>query len=375
MKIAVDARIFDEGRQSGVEQYAENILRGIFEQDHDNEYVLFSNAFRSQGHERIKKIAAPFKNVSLKTLRLPNKILNTSFVLTGRPQLDKLAGGCDLFFSPNIKFGTVSKAAKHVITFHDLSFELYPEFYSRKKRWWHKVVHPRKMARDASHVIAVSEATARDLREQYHVPESKISVIHSGAPHLEPESGRTLETWGIHGDYVLFFATLEPRKNMKAVLQAYEIVRRKYGKVFQLVFAGATGWLEKEIKKTWKHSAFSQDIVFTGPVSEGEKTLLFRNTQALVYVSLYEGFGFPPLEAMQAGSPVIASHNSSLPEVVGNAALMVDPHNANEIAEAIHQVLSSEELRNILIQRGLEQVKKFSWTEAARKTLSIFTQI
>ncbi len=122
MRIAVDARIFDEGRQSGVEQYAENILHGIFSIDQNNEYVLFSNAFKSRGQDRVHKLVAPFKNVSLKTLHVPNKILNTSFVVTGRPRLNTLAGGCDVFFSPNIKFGAVSKNAKHVV--HFMTFPL-----------------------------------------------------------------------------------------------------------------------------------------------------------------------------------------------------------------------------------------------------------
>lgn len=375
MRIAVDARIFDEGRQSGVEQYAENILHGIFSLDQKNEYVLFSNAFKSHGQDRVQKLVAPFKNVSLHTLHLPNKILNTSFVVTGHPKLNTLAGGCDVFFSPNIKFGTVSKKTRHVVTFHDLSFELYPEFYSLKKRWWHKIVNPRKIASDASHVIAVSESTAHDLQEYYHIPKEKITVIHSGAPKLVEEEPDALKKWGIGSDFILFFATLEPRKNMQAVLQAYEATRAEHKETFQLVFAGATGWLEKEIKKTWKNSKFAQDIVFTGPVSEKEKTTLFKHAHALLYVSLYEGFGFPPLEAMQAGTPVITSNSSSLPEVVGNAALMVDPHNARDIACAIHEVVTKEELRNMLRNRGFEQVKKFTWKEAAEKTLQVLTNI
>lgn len=374
MKIGVDVRIFDEGRQSGVEQYAENILQGIFSIDRTNEYILFSNAFKSSGQERIKKLAAPFKNVSLKTLRIPNKILNSSFVLTGFPKLDMLCGGCDVFFSPNIKFGSVSRKVKHIITFHDLSFELYPEFYSLKKQWWHKVVNPRKMAKDATSVIAVSESTAHDLREYYGISQDKITVVHSGAPKLLPEKVDAIKHWGIGENYVLFFATLEPRKNMQAVLQAYEMTRKRYREDFQLVFAGATGWLEKEIKKTWRNSPYAHDIVFTGPVSEEEKTALFKHAHALLYISLYEGFGFPPLEAMQAGTPVITSNNSSLPEVVENAALMVDPHNADDIARAMHEVVTSADIRSDLQQRGLAQAAKFTWQKAAEQTLKVLTQ-
>ncbi len=232
-------------------------------------------------------------------------------------------------------------------------------------------MNPRKIAREASHVIAVSESTALDLQEHYQIPKEKITVIHSGAPILAKEDPNVLKRWGIGNNFILFFATLEPRKNMQAVLQAYERTRSRHQEAFQLVFAGATGWLEKEIKKTWKNSAFANDIVFTGPVTEEEKTALFKHAHALLYVSLYEGFGFPPLEAMQAGTPVITSNSSSLPEVVGNAALMVDPHNAEDIAEAIHAVVTQEELRNILRERGFKQVQKFTWKEAAEKTLQV----
>ncbi len=374
MRIGVDVRVFDEGRQSGVEQYAESILREIFAIDSVNEYVLFSNSFRSDGQERIEQLAHGHANVSLKTLRLPNKVLNSSFVLTGHPRLDTLVGKVDRFFSPNIKFGQVSAKTPHIITFHDLSFELYPEFYSFKKRWWHRVVNPKKIAKEAKAVIAVSEATARDLQERYRIENEKIVVIHSGAPALAKPRDAFLEERGIGKNFILFFATLEPRKNMNAVLQAYEMIRARSQENLQLVFAGATGWLESEIKKTWKGSAFSKDIIFTGPVSEEEKAALYARTKALLYVSLYEGFGFPPLEAMQLGTPVITSNSSSLPEVVENAALMVDPSNAEDIAEAILRITTDNELRNILSERGKKQAAKFSWKDAAQKTLEVLTR-
>ena len=376
MRIGIDARLFAEGRRSGVEEYAENILKHLFALDSVNDYHLFFNAWQSDtGKKRIESLSR-FPNVRLHVLNIPNKILNASLVTVQRPKIDRLLGGVDVFFSPNLMFTALSKHVRHVLTMHDLGFKLYPEFLTLKRRLWHHMVAPKRQVRNAHAIIAVSESTRRDVIAEFGADSAKVHTIHSGLRNLaavsKEEDALMLAKLGVRPPYILFFATLEPRKNMETLLAAYRRVRQELPETPALVFAGLEGWMTKNIRNFTSHD--SKNIVFTGPVSEKEKTVLYRNALCMLYPSIYEGFGFPPLEAMQAGTPVITSNTGSLPEVVGNAALMVDPHNVTALTQAIKSFIEDTELRAWYTKKGKEQIKKFSWQEAAKMTLKVLTQ-
>ncbi|MBI3671389.1 glycosyltransferase family 4 protein [Candidatus Azambacteria bacterium] len=371
MNIGFDLRTIAQGKQTGVEEYALNILREI-SKSREDDFLLFYNAFFKIG---IEKDILNKDNVFLKDFNVPNKLLDL-FVFFNIPKLDKLVGGADVFFSPHFLSAPVSKDAKKVVTFHDLSFLHYPEFFSFKKKYWHFTQDPKKQAKEADRIIAISESTKSDLVNFYNIPDEKISVVYSGVdesfrpiPKSDQNLERVKKKYNLPENFILYLGTIEPRKNILGIIEAFEKVREK--RKVNLVIAGTFGWLFSDIIKRAENSRFKDDIVFTGFVDQADKVYLYNLAEVFVYPSFFEGFGFPPLEAMACGVPIITSNCSSLPEVVGDAGIMIDPYKPSEIAEAIDLVLESGALRSALRERGIEQSKKFSWEDAGKKTLSI----
>jgi glycosyltransferase involved in cell wall biosynthesis len=201
-----------------------------------------------------------------------------------------------------------------------------------------------------------------------------LEIGRYGPSSHRPDQGNwKLEISGkynLPGKFILYFGTIEPRKNLVGLIKAYETLRDEY-KVndYKLVIAGSRGWLDKEIYAVAKKSPYTRDIIFTGFVESSDKIYLYNLASLFVYPSFFEGFGFPPLEAMSSGVPVVCSNTSSFPEVAGEAALMIDPYNFSEIAWAMKEVLGDKNLRENLIQKGLAHAKKFSWDKCARETL------
>lgn len=170
--------------------------------------------------------------------------------------------------------------------------------------------------------------------------------------------------------FILYFGTIEPRKNLVGLIRAYEILRDRYKlSDYKLVIAGSRGWLDRKIFVAAKKSSFGPDIIFTGFVRPEDKVYLYNFSSLFVYPSFFEGFGFPPLEAMACGAPVVCSNTSSFPEIVGNAALMIDPYNFSEMAWAMNEVLTDKNLCGDLVVKGLAQAKKFDWDKCAKETL------
>lgn len=294
----------------------------------------------------------------------------------GWPPIDKLMGGLDIFFSPHFLLSPVSDKCRQIITFHDLSFEYFPEFFPWRKRFWHASLSPETRARQAKKIIAVSQSTKDDLVKLYGLPEKKIKVVYSGVgdefKKIPAETCRAVKKkYNLPDNFILYFGTIEPRKNLVGLIEAYEIFRQKLGpgNAPSLVIAGQVGWFYKKTMLAAQQSVYAKDIIFTGFVEPVDKAYLFNLAALFVYPSFFEGFGFPPLEAMACGVPVICSHTSSFPEVVGDAALMVDPYNFEELAWAIKEVRQDNNLRADLISRGLERVKNFSWDKCAKETL------
>ncbi|MBU3965714.1 glycosyltransferase family 4 protein, partial [Patescibacteria group bacterium] len=400
MVIGIDSRAISQDKYSGVEEYAFNLLNALFAIDRKNQYILF-NAGKSPSQRYLDFSSEAQKNspnVKVLHSKISNRLLNVFFKCLHWPKIDKLAGGADIVFSPNINLLPVSRECKKIITFHDLSFARYSSFFSLKQRLWHKFVNPAVLAREADFIIAVSQSTKNDLVEIYGVPREKIRVIYSGVNvKCQMSNVKTQnqisklksvrEKYNLPEKYILYLGTIEPRKNIIGLIKAFELFNAKYpssakttaGKQippkdkptgqantkYQLVIAGAKGWLYGDIFKAAQNSVFRNEIIFTGTIADEDRAFLYSMASLFVYPSFYEGFGFPPLEAMSAGIPVIVSNCSSLPEAVGNAALMVNPYNFGEIAWAMNEVLSNNNLRDKMIKKGYEQVKKFSWEKCA----------
>jgi len=377
MKIGIDIRTLLDARPSGVSEYVLNLLKEMFKLDTANEYRLFYNCFGDCPNLPEFKQA----NVKLIKYNYPNKVLNyLLFKIFNYPKLDKDLA-VDVFFMPHLNFIGLSVGAKSLLTVHDLSFLKYPEFFSARKNFWHRLVKAKKLLKRFSLVIAVSENTKRDIMELGGINPDKVKVIYSGVgeeykklPLINYQFSvkRVRDKYNLPERFILYLGTIEPRKNVDGIIRAYNQLRVMSCELrdYKLIIAGARGWKSENIYREWDKSAFKNDIKFLGYVEPDDKIYLYNLASVFIYPSFYEGFGFPPLEAMACGVPVVASFASSLPEVVGDAALMVDPYNINDLAGALEKVLVDENLKNKLIARGLEQAKKFSWRETARAYLS-----
>lgn len=371
MIIGVDIRPLLESQPTGVGNYAFLLLKHLLELDQQNSYKLFSNSLKNHSRELMGFLKL-HQNVKLYSFRYPSKFFNATLSFFKKPYLDKIIGGADVFWFPNLNFWSVSQNCKTIITVHDLSFKRIPWAYSKKMRWWHHLVKPHKKLSQADKIITVSENTKNDLMEIYGLAENKIEVVYPGVEsRITNLESRGLE-FKLPEKFILYLGTLEPRKNVEGVIQAFEKINQKN---LHLVIAGGKGWLYRNIYQLANQSKAKERVIFLNYIDPDDRWQLYQKAQALVWPSFYEGFGFPPLEAMLQGCPVITSANSSLPEVVGDAALLVDPYNIQETAAAINELLIDDKLRQNLISKGYEQVKRYSWENSAQKMLKMITSL
>ena len=379
MEIGIDIRTLMDARYSGVSEYTLNLVKEILRLDTVNEYRLFYNCFGDcQNIPEFKAV-----NVEAVKYDYPNKILNyLLFKIFNYPKIDEKLG-VDLFFMPHINFIGLSGSVRSVITIHDLSFLRYPEFFSWRKNFWHKMVNARKLLKKFDVIAAVSENTKRDVMELCGVNESKIKVIYSGIGgefrklsiyNYQFTIKKIREKYNLPDKFILYLGTVEPRKNVEGIIRGYNELRIMNYELrdYKLVIAGAKGWKAEKIYKERERSEFKNDIKFLDYIDGEDKVYLYNLAGVFLYPSFYEGFGLPPLEAMACGLPVIASYSSSLSEVVGEAVLMVDPYNISDIARAMKEILIDESLKNKLVEQGLKNAKKFSWEKTARQYLEIF---
>ena len=373
MKICIDIRCLAEGRRTGVEEYTRYLLDNLFSIDKKNKYVLFLNSWKKTklDFSWLEK----YPNVSVKKFRFPNKILNLMFWYFSWPKIDHLVGGADLVFSPNIIFGNVSAKTKSVITIHDLSFVRHSEYFSWKRKWWHIFINPKKICQTADKIIAVSQSTKDDLVRVYKIKPEKIVVILSAVADnfciIDRNNEKLVkikEKYNLPYKFILFFGTIEPRKNIVGIVRAFNLLQ-KNGSEYNLVIAGEKGWMNEEIDREIANSPFREKIQIINCVPDEDKVYLYNLASLFIYPSFFEGFGFPPLEAMKCGTPVIASRSSAIPETVGNSAVLVDPHNLNELSDAIEIVLENKTIREKLIAGGFKKTKSFNWRDTAEKTL------
>jgi glycosyltransferase involved in cell wall biosynthesis len=394
MKIGADIRVLMDEHYSGVSEYAANLLSAILRQDKTNEYKLFYNSWHDLSG-RLDHWSGP--NSRVVSTAWPNKIFNYFLQKTlGYPKIDQVLGGVDIFWSPHFNFTSLDRTAsgpKQIVTVHDLSFLRYPEFFSLRKNCWHKALGVKKILRSASHIVAVSRNTKNDIIELAGIAPDKVSVVYSGNNIAKrditiDEKKEFLSRHGLWNKeggekakpFILYLGNIEPRKNISGLIAAFnrlkadESVSARFPEL-KLVLAGAGGWKNKQIYADHKSSPYQADIIFLGYISKKDKEILYSTGMVFAYPSYYEGFGFPPLEAMTYGLPVVCSNVSSLPEVVGDAALMINPFKIEEIAAGLGSALGDEEIRARLIRKGYERAGLFSWDKAAAEYLGLFKAV
>ncbi len=298
----------------------------------------------------------------------------------------------DVYFFPSSVIPLFYFPSKSVITIHDVAFLFFPDCFSPMLRQW-LTIATRYGISNAKKIIAVSEATRQDLIAYYSISPDKVVTIHHGVhamyrprqvqkePTVEGDSFSSIEIvkkkYHIEGAYLLYVGTLQRRKNIPRLLQAFYLLKRKYHIPHKLVLIGqkCPDLPEHEIATTIERLALQEDVIWTGYVVEQDLPALFNGAELFVFPSLYEGFGMPVLEAMACGVPVACSNTSSLPEVVGESGVMFDPYNIDSMTTAIYQVLMDEELRRHLRQQGCQRATEFSWTWCAQRTLEVLEEV
>lgn len=371
--VMVDGRPLLEPKGGGVFEYTSRLVKSLRERG-DHTYHVWANQYQ--------RLAEPATMTDSMT-RWPNKAIHASIRFADKPRIDRFSPKRpDLFWAPNPHFVSLSPNIPLVLTVHDLSYERYPEFFSAKRRLWHRAINPRSLSKRAAAIIAVSRHTKRDLIELYDIPEERIHVTHEGCDETyferaDSEKLRELKRrLALPEHFILHVGTLEPRKNHQTLITAFESLKRnpRY-RDLGLVLAGPRGWKNADILNAVHKSPERASIKLLGFVNPSDKPLLYQTSMLFVFPSFYEGFGLPPLEAMASGTPVVASFASSLGEIVGDAGLLIDPYRPADLADALESLLESPSLRATYAHKGRLQAQKFSWDNCAQKTAEVFAQI
>ncbi len=340
--------------------------------DPDNSYILYINSHRdfSEELEKFKR-----KNVRIVQTKVPSKIFNLLLIFLRRPKLDSLikkqAGvKPDIMFVPDLRPTPLTKHTKKITVIHDLAYIHFPQFFSARSKIWFKIINPNKEMKESERLIAVSESTKKDLTETFKIKKDKIDVIYEAANEnllkITPDkTGLTLPE-----KFFLSLCTLEPRKNIHSLIEAYKKYKATNGNEVKLVIAGRFN--EKAFARLELEN--DADIIFTGFVNKNQKVYLLKNAAAMIYPSLFEGFGLPILEAMIFATPIITSNASSMPEVAGDAALLINPKDTDGLATAMKEI-QNPETREKLQSKMENQIKKFSWEKCARETLDTINKI
>jgi glycosyltransferase involved in cell wall biosynthesis len=367
LRIAIDAHSVGTGL-GGNESYATNLIEALAEIDQTNRYTLYVTK-----REAVERFGNRWPNFSVRSTLPHTPLIRIPLTLSAELRRNPVDVLHVQFTAPPFSPCPV------VVSIHDLSFEHLPQTFKWRSRKQLRIT-VRRTARQASQVMALSEYARNDIVKTYQVSPDKISVIPLAAGNQfrpvrdEEELQRVRQTYGIEGEYMLSVGAIQPRKNLGRLVAAYSHLRgaKPEGKLPKLVLAGKCAWLYDETLRAIEELELSDSIILTGYVPESDLPALYSGALCFVYPSYFEGFGLPPLEAMQCGVPVIVGDRTSLPEVVGDAAVLVDPFDVNALAAAIEKVVSDSNLRAKLSVQGLARAKLFEWRETARQTLAVY---
>lgn len=379
MLIGIDASRVTVARRTGTEVYSLHLIRALLRLGAGHRFRLYWNAPPPPG--LIPGREGGDLEYEQRVLRFPR--LWTHLRLSA----EMLLHPPDVLFVPAHVL-PLYHPRRSVVTVHDLGHRYHPQAHTARQRWyleWSARYH----VRTAAHLLADSQATRDDLVRLYGADPARVTVAHLGVdPALEPlrDPGRLAEVWrkyGITGPYLLYLGTLQPRKNLVRLIEAFARIAdeplRPEGRpetaYLQLVLAGKKGWLSEEILARPRELGIEGRVVCTGFVDDADRAALYSGASLFVMPSLYEGFCMPVLEAMACGAPVACSHVSSLPEIAGNAALFFDPLDVGAMAKAIKRALADEELRRAMAERGFERARTFTWARCARQVLAVLERV
>jgi glycosyltransferase involved in cell wall biosynthesis len=379
MRIVVDVDVLANSPKTGVYYYVQRLTQALLSLDRSNEYTLtYLRAPGSDDEFGMPLGRARIKAVSWLPRTLYHALLRTPFA----PPFDLVTGTAgDLFVFTKFVRWPLMRRTRSLVVVYDTSFVDYPDvvenWHFRRYLQW---AVPRSVQR-ASHVIAISESTKQSLVRHYGTSKDKISVVTPALDHsvFRPSTPDQIDAvkakYGIDKPYILSVGTIEPRKNLVGLLRAFAETPDEFNQKYALVLAGGKGWLDDEINALYDQLSTRMTIIRTGYVPTEELPTLYSGASLFVYPSLFEGFGIPPLEAMACGTPVITADNSSLPEVVGDAGLLVSATDAAQLAREMQDLLGNPERAAQLRAKGLERAQSFTWELSAKELLNVMNSV
>jgi len=377
MIIGIDASRAFQKQKTGIEEYSYQVIKHLRDILKDEEVILYCNPkinkieyadpvkFRDAGSRQ----DGTFNGVNFD---LPKKwrikyLRSPIFWTQVRLSLELLFHPVDVLFVPAHTVPLVH-SKNTIVTIHGLEYEYCPKAYSFWQRFYMRRVI-KNSCRWAKRIIAVSDNTRKDLMKLYKVPGEKVKVIYEGIGdnnfQFPISNFQKISNDKIFKPYFLFIGRLEERKNIAGIVEAFEILKRKYKISQKLILIGKFGFGGEKIKSKIDSSEYKSDIILTGYVSDEDKFYLMANADVFLFPTFYEGFGLPILEAQSVGAPVVTSNVSSMPEVSGEGAVLVDPKDSSAIAEAVYKLISNESYKNDIIEKGYNNIKRFSWDKCA----------
>ncbi len=362
---------------AGVGRFVRGLVSALIDIDRENAYTLLY-APKQRGECKPDLPRAP--NVTGRPFVLTERVLNLLWYKLGVPlPVDFVGGRADVYHFPDFALPPVRRG-KSVITIHDLSFLLVPDCAEDGLRsHLERVVPP--SVRNADFITADSENTRTELTTLLDASPSRVEVVYGGVDsQFKPiVDVTTLEAirrkYGLNFPFILYVGTIEPRKNLGRLLHAYTQLRSRSGVKHRLVIAGGLGWLYQDVLREIEELTADHEVAFLGRVPDEDLPALYSLADIFAFPSLYEGFGLPPLEAMACGRPVVCSNTSSLPEVVGDAGVLVSPYDVDGLADALHQLIEDPDRRALLGERGLARAREFSWNASAQRLLEIYRRL
>ena len=367
MRIGIDARKLHD---FGIGTYIRNLLRELAAMDHDTEYVIISRpddaaAVCALG-ENFRPVAATAGNYSLaEQIAIPRALTRERV---------------DLFHAPHYVLPPLVSCPS-VVTIHDCIHLMFPQYLPNRWALAYARTSISLAAKRATRVLTVSESSKRDIQRFVDIPPGKIDVIYNsvdprfGAEPNEETVDRVRERYQLHSDFVLYAGNVKPHKNLERLIEAFHIVRNRGLDELKLILIGDDISKYTALRRAVHRHQLHNYVRFLGYVPEDTLAVMYRLAGVFVFPSLYEGFGLPPLEAMASGTPVVTSNVSSLPEVAGDAAVLVDPYSAEAIADGMYRVLTDHDLRSDLRRRGPLHARQFSWQSSVRRVREIYGQV
>lgn len=377
MKVAINSLVIDE-KKTGVGNYAYNLVSTLLQQDVNIGYNIDVFAQKNFWQKNQKQNLNQNINIKVSKSLKSNycRILYEQLILP----IKYIYGQYDIIHLLDYQSPFLHLNKNYIISIHDLSFFLFTNTFSKGQRIY-KQVNTNYGLKNAKGIITISKSTKEDILTIFpYIDERKIEIIPLAVNSIfkrkiyEDEIIETKQRFNINGEYILFVGTLEPRKNIFTIINSFRKILYYYPNI-KLVIVGKKGWLYQEILKKVRNERLQGNVIFTDYVKDEYLPALYKGAKAFLFPSLYEGFGIPVLEAMTVGCPVITSNLSSLPEVAGNAGILINPLDEEEIADSILILLNNEDKRKELIINGKKRAESFSWEKTAEKTIKVYEKI